>query len=103
MLRGWHEGREYPVVKDRSVLGRDEAADILLLRDRTVEKRHAVLCRDGRRYLLRKAAEAPALATRVNGEPLLEADRELHDGDRASNISLHGVGPHDRRRAPRPL
>src|SRR4051812_6119130 len=43
VLRGWQEGREYPLDKPESLLGREEHADIALFRDMKVEKRHAFI------------------------------------------------------------
>ncbi|HZY86985.1 MAG TPA: FHA domain-containing protein [Gemmataceae bacterium] len=80
VLRGWQEGREYPLEKPESLLGRDEHADIALFRDMKVEKRHALIRRDGPRYLLRNN-RAPADFTRVNDAPVA-GDCELRDGDR---------------------
>jgi hypothetical protein len=37
ILRGWREGREFSILKRETTLGRDERADILLLRDMKVE------------------------------------------------------------------
>ena len=50
VLRGWQEGREYPLEKLASLLGRDEHADIALFRDMKVEKKHAFINRVGARY-----------------------------------------------------
>jgi hypothetical protein len=86
VLRGWQEGREYPLVKKASVLGRDEAADVLLLRDMKVEKRHAIIQRQGNRFLLVNN-NAPPNQTLVNEEPVA-GTAELQDGDR---IQLGGV------------
>src|SRR5207302_5489723 len=47
VMRGWQEGREYPLAKTDNTLGRDEQADIALFRDMKVEKSHAVIRRDG--------------------------------------------------------
>ena len=80
VLRGWQEGREYPLDRPESVLGRDEHADIALFRDMKVEKRHAIIRRDGARYLLLNNG-APADWTRVNELPVAQVV-ELHDGDR---------------------
>src|SRR5262249_48661149 len=52
VLRGWQEGREYPLEKPATLLGRDEHADIALFRDMKVEKKHAYIRRAGDRYLL---------------------------------------------------
>jgi hypothetical protein len=80
VLRGWQEGREYPLEKKDILLGRDEHADIALFRDMRVEKRHAFIQRDGNRFVLCNN-QAPADFTRVNDEPV-PARRDLHDGDR---------------------
>jgi pSer/pThr/pTyr-binding forkhead associated (FHA) protein len=45
-----------------------------------VEKRHALIRRDGRRYVLRNN-HAPPDVTRVNDEPVADR-RDLRDGDR---------------------
>lgn len=80
VLRGWQEGREYPLVKAASSLGRDEGVDILLLRDMRVEKQHATIQRHGNRFLLINNS-APANHTLVNDEPVAQT-AELRDGDR---------------------
>jgi hypothetical protein len=86
VLRGWQEGREYALARPDNLLGRDEHADVALFRDPAVEKRHAVIRRDGPRYVFENQG-APPERTRVNGEPV-PATRTLHDGDR---IELGGV------------
>jgi type III secretion system (T3SS) inner membrane Yop/YscD-like protein len=80
VLRGWQEGREYPLDKTDNVLGRDEHADIALFRDMRVEKRHAVIQRDGERFVFLNN-DAPPEQTRVNDEPVPQL-RDLRDGDR---------------------
>lgn len=80
VLRGWQEGREYPLVKMENQLGRDEHADIALFRDRKVEKKHALIQRMGPHYVLVNN-QAPIDCTRVNGEPV-PSRRALVDGDR---------------------
>jgi hypothetical protein len=80
VLRGWQEGREYALLKGENSLGRDEAVDIPLFRDRRVEKRHALIERYGNRFVLRNS-QSPPEQTRVNDEPIL-AQRDLRDGDR---------------------
>jgi hypothetical protein len=80
VLRGWQEGREYPLDRAANLLGRDEHADIALFRDMKVEKKHAVIHREERKYVLVNNG-APAEQTLVNGQAV--RDRcELHDGDR---------------------
>ena len=80
VIRGWQEGREYPLLKTDNLLGRDEGADIALFRDMRVEKRHALIHREGSRFLLLNS-ESPPEQTRVNGEPVTSL-RNLQDGDR---------------------
>jgi len=80
VVQGWHEGREYPIVKERTVLGRDEAVDILLLRDMAVVKRHAILRREGPRYWLQRL-EGPPQDTRVN-EQVVNDQLEVKHNDR---------------------
>jgi len=80
VLRGWQEGREYPLDKADNTLGRDEHADIALFRDMNVAKQHAVIRREGGRYLLQNNG-APPEWTRVNDAPVYQ-DAELHDGAR---------------------
>jgi hypothetical protein len=86
VVRGWQEGREYPLLKADNLLGRDEGADIALFRDMRVEKHHALIQRHGSRFTLRNN-ESPPDQTCVNDEPVPDA-RDLHDGDR---IRLGGV------------
>jgi hypothetical protein len=80
VLRGWQEGREYPLDKADNSLGRDEHADIALFRDMRVEKRHARIRREGAVYALWNNG-APPDFTRVNDAPVPQRC-ELHDGDR---------------------
>jgi hypothetical protein len=80
VLRGWQEGREYPLDKMDNLLGRDEHADIALFRDMKVEKKHAIIQCAGRRYLLRNN-NAPSEWTRVNDQPVFQ-NCDLSDGDR---------------------
>jgi hypothetical protein len=80
VMRGWQEGREYPLEKKDVLLGRDEHADIALFRDMKVEKKHAFIQREGNRFLLVNN-NAPPQFTRVNEEPVPHT-RDLRDGDR---------------------
>src|SRR5262249_31378321 len=79
VLRGWQEGREYPLDKANNQLGRDEAADIALFRDMKIEKRHALICRDGDKFVLHNRATPEQ--TKVNG-PAVADSCSLEDGDR---------------------
>ncbi|HMO34942.1 MAG TPA: FHA domain-containing protein [Gemmatales bacterium] len=80
ILQGWHEGREYPIIKDRTVLGREETVDILLLRDMAVMKQHALLKRSSDRFFLQRLHGSPQ-DTRVN-DVLVEDEIEIKTGDR---------------------
>ena len=80
VLRGWHEGREYPLLKAVVIVGRDEAADVLLLRDMNIAKRHARISQQGDRYILELIDGTPDQTLR-NHEPIL-GRADLHDGDR---------------------
>ena len=80
VLRGWQEGREYPLDKPAVLIGREEHADIALFRDMKVEKRHCFIKQVGGAYVLVNNG-APPDQTLVNDQPV--PDRiELHDGDR---------------------
>jgi hypothetical protein len=80
VMRGWQEGREYPLDKPANLLGRDEHADIALFRDMKVEKKHChIKYVNGKYFLVNNGA--PPETTLVNEVPI--ADRcELNDGDR---------------------
>jgi hypothetical protein len=80
VMRGWQEGREYPLEKPANLLGRDEHADIALFRDMQVEKKHALIKRVHGQYVLVNNG-APAQNTLVNDNPVPQA-RALRDGDR---------------------
>jgi len=80
VLRGWQEGREYPLEKPATLLGREEHADIALFRDMRVEKRHALVRRVGDRFVLVNHG-APADQTKVNDRPVAQSC-DLNDGDR---------------------
>jgi hypothetical protein len=80
VMRGWQEGREYPLLKAETLLGREEHADIALFRDMKIEKRHAYIKRVGNRFLLVNN-NAPPDHTLVNDDPVVQS-QELKDGDR---------------------
>jgi hypothetical protein len=80
VMRGWQEGREYPLDKASVLIGREEHADIALFRDMKVEKRHCHIRYDnGKYYLVNNGA--PAEWTLVNEAPVA-SQVELRDGDR---------------------
>ena len=80
VMRGWQEGREYPLDKPTCLLGRDEHADIALFRDMKVEKKHCYIKNINGKFVLVNNG-APPEFTRVNDVPIAD-QRELADGDR---------------------
>lgn len=94
ILRGWQEGREYPLDKPATLLGRAENADIALFRDMKVEKQHAFIRQEGDVFVLVNNG-SPAEQTRVNDSPVATT-RSLHDGDR---IQLGDIAMRFHRRA----
>ncbi len=80
VLRGWQEGREYPLEKPETLLGRAEHADIALFRDMKVQKEHCLIKRNREKYLLVNNG-APPEVTLVNDRPVPHTC-ELQDGDR---------------------
>ncbi len=105
VLRGWQEGREYPLEKPASLLGRDEHADIALFRDMKVEKKHAYIRRVGEHYLFFNNG-APPENTLVNDQPVRDSI-ELHEGDRIQLgqvlLRFHARAARLRPKVPRPL
>lgn len=81
VLRGWQEGREYPILGAKILIGRAEDADIALFRDMKIEKQHVYIVREGANRFILINNNAPADFTRVNDEPVMQR-RDLHDGDR---------------------
>jgi hypothetical protein len=80
VLRGWQEGREYPLDKQANLVGRAEHADIALFRDMKVEKQHCYIKRNQANYVLVNNG-APPENTLVNDRPVPQS-AELRDGDR---------------------
>ena len=107
ILRGWQEGREYPLEKPAILLGRAEHADIALFRDMKIEKKHAIIKRVGERYILMNNG-APPEFTLVNDAPLAQSI-DLHDGDRIQlgnvllRFQLRAASTRQRGRRPLPV
>jgi hypothetical protein len=80
VMRGWQEGREYPLDKPAVLIGREEHADIALFRDMKVEKRHCTIRQVGANFVLVNNG-APPEQTLVNEVPVTH-QVELQDGDR---------------------
>jgi hypothetical protein len=107
VMRGWQEGREYPLEKPATSIGRDEHADIALFRDMKVEKKHAFVKREGPLFIFVNNGSPPQ-NTLVNEAPIYRSI-ELHDGDRIQlgNVLLKFQARvavnRARRRAPLPV
>jgi len=80
VMRGWQEGREYPLDKPAVLIGREEHADIALFRDMKIEKKHCFIKNVNGKYVLINTG-APPEATLVNEMPVA-SEIELKDGDR---------------------
>lgn len=100
VMRGWQEGREYPLEKNDNLLGRDEHADIALFRDMKVEKRHAHIVRVDNVYVLvnnQAPAEWTVRQRRAGDRPSAPPGRRPHPaGQRPSPIpdaGRPGEGP----------
>ena len=66
VLRGWQEGREYPLVKTDNLLGRDERADIALFRGHRASRSGMRSFSANNRFVLVNN-HAPPEQTQVNG------------------------------------
>jgi predicted component of type VI protein secretion system len=80
VMRGWQEGREYPLDKPAVLIGREEHADIALFRDMKIEKKHCYIKNANGKYVLVNNG-APPQWTLVNEMQVAE-EIELKDGDR---------------------
>ena len=76
VLVGRGEGREFPIDKPVTVIGRDELADVPLFGDMQIAKSHVLIRQDNQ--LFTAVAAAPGLAFAVNGQ--LVSSAPLMDG-----------------------
>lgn len=76
---GFKAGRELPLTKEETTIGRGEACDLGLFGDGKIEKVHARIKYDGDRYVL-EDADTPA-GTYLNDERLGREPAVLRDGD----------------------
>ncbi|MGH7843416.1 MAG: FHA domain-containing protein, partial [Candidatus Binataceae bacterium] len=72
------EGREYPLIKAVTIIGRAEESDIGLFGDQTVRAHHAIVRHEGRRFFVSATGGGQVL---VNREPI-SGRCELKSGDR---------------------
>ena len=80
VLRGWQEGREYPLDKPVNQFGREEHSDVALFRDMKIQKRHCSIQNVNGQYVLVNTGAPPEL-TLVNELPV-SGQQVLKDGDR---------------------
>lgn len=76
--RNAREGREYPLIKPVTTIGRAEESDVGLFGDRSVMPQHALVRREGRKFVVNAVGGGQVL---INRQPL--AGRQvLKNGDR---------------------
>ncbi|HXW83553.1 MAG TPA: FHA domain-containing protein [Candidatus Binataceae bacterium] len=76
--RNAREGREYPLTKQVTIIGRAEECDIGLFGDQSVLGRHAIIRQEGRNFYVSATGGGQVLVNRqpVNGrQPLRSGDR----------------------------
>jgi len=76
--RNAREGREYPLIKPVTVIGRAEESDIGLFGDQRVQARHAIVRQEGRNFFV---APTTGGEVRVNQQPV-NGRQALKSGDR---------------------
>ena len=77
VLQGPHRGAEYPIRRDRTVIGRSRDTD-LLFDDETLSREHAAILYKNGRFVLEDLSSANGCA--LNGNSVQSA--ELSHGDR---------------------
>jgi Inner membrane component of T3SS, cytoplasmic domain len=76
--RNAREGREYPITKPVTIIGRAEESDIGLFGDQAVLAHHAIIRREGRDYVVSPAGGGQVL---INRRPVA-GRQSLRSGDR---------------------
>jgi hypothetical protein len=76
--RNAREGREYPLTKPVTIIGRAEESDIGLFGDQSVLAHHAIIRREGRDFVVSPAGGGQVLINRR----LVSGRQALHSGDR---------------------
>lgn len=77
VIKGRHLNREFPLLKDQNVVGRDDRSDVCLSGAEGVLLNHAVIGRDRGRYVIRTDEDAKPVY--VNQK--MTTDAKLADGD----------------------
>ncbi len=80
--RNAREGREYPLVKPVTIVGRAEESDIGLFGDQTVLPQHAIIRREGRNFFVSGTAGGRVVVNRqpVNGRHALKSGDRIEVG-----------------------
>jgi hypothetical protein len=80
--RNAREGREYPLVKPVTIIGRAEESDIGLFGDQNVLAQHAIIRQEGRNFFISPTAGGQVLVNRqpVNGRYTLKSGDRLEVG-----------------------
>jgi type III secretion system (T3SS) inner membrane Yop/YscD-like protein len=76
--RNAREGREYPLTKPVTIIGRAEESDIGLFGDQAVQAHHAIIRREGRDFIVSPAGGGQVL---INQRPIT-GRQALRSGDR---------------------
>jgi hypothetical protein len=76
--RNAREGREYPLVKPVTIIGRAEECDIGLFGDKSVQGRHAIIRQEGRVYFISPTGGGQVM---LNNQPI-SGKQSLRSGDR---------------------
>lgn len=80
--RNAREGREYPLIKPVTVIGRAEESDVGLFGDRSVMPQHAIIRHDGREFVVSPASGGQVLINRqpVSGRQVLKGGDRIEVG-----------------------
>lgn len=76
--RNAREGREYPLIKPLTVIGRSEESDVGLFGDQSVMPQHAIIRRQGREFYLSPAGGGQVMVNHLPANPR----KPLRGGDR---------------------
>jgi hypothetical protein len=80
--RNAREGREYPLIKPVTIIGRAEESDIGLFGDQSVLAHHAIIRNEGKNFMLTPAGGCQVLVNRqpVNGRCVLKSGDRVEIG-----------------------
>src|SRR6266851_5762503 len=80
--RNAREGREYPLIKPVTIIGRAEESDIGLFGDQSVLAHHAIIRNEGKNFMLTPAGGGQVLVNRqpVNGRCVLKSGDRVEIG-----------------------